>query len=285
MLSSAYAASPIVLQRGDVFLTQEDVVMAVNTYVPENARGELLANEAKLRDFVAQLFAIRVLNEDAKSRTLNADERWKVDSAAERARAQIQLEHVVATSPKPDFEQAAFEFYKAHPTNFTEPEQVRVEHVLVRTEGRSDQEALERAHEALLLVKGGGKSFGEIASEYSDDPSVKRNNGDLGFFGRGRMVKEFEDAAFALTQNGEVVGPVKTQFGYHVIRFVERKAEKVTPFEKVKDKLLSEEALKFKRARITEEYQRIGKLPGIEVNQEAIRALVVPFDAKTVPTN
>jgi len=90
--------------------------------------------------------------------------------------------------------------------------QVRASHILVKTEAEA---------KALLSEIKKGTSFAKLAEAKSLCPSRKRG-GDLGFFGRGRMVKEFENAAFAL-KKGEVSGVVKTQFGYHLIRKTDEK--------------------------------------------------------------
>lgn len=84
---------------------------------------------------------------------------------------------------------------------------VNASHILVKTEG-----------EAYVILKAlrEGKSFEEMAREKSLCPS-KRKGGNLGWFGRGMMVKEFENAAFS-GKKGQIIGPVKTQFGYHIIR-------------------------------------------------------------------
>ncbi|NLX50266.1 MAG: peptidylprolyl isomerase [Methanospirillum sp.] len=87
------------------------------------------------------------------------------------------------------------------------PRQVSASHILVRTE----QEA-----KALSARIASGEDFGELASKHSNCPSG-RNHGDLGWFRKGMMVPEFEKAAFG-AKRGEVVGPVRTQFGYHLIR-------------------------------------------------------------------
>jgi len=84
---------------------------------------------------------------------------------------------------------------------------VKASHILVST--------LDEANHVLAELKS-GKDFGELARKHSSCPSG-REGGDLGFFGKGQMVKEFEDAAFKL-KAGEVSGPVKTQFGYHLIK-------------------------------------------------------------------
>jgi peptidyl-prolyl cis-trans isomerase C len=84
---------------------------------------------------------------------------------------------------------------------------IRASHILVKKQSQ--------ALRVLEELKGGG-NFKELAMEHSTCPSAKRG-GDLGFFGRGQMVKEFEKAAYALDV-GEVSGPVRTQFGYHVIK-------------------------------------------------------------------
>ncbi|MDD3977673.1 MAG: peptidyl-prolyl cis-trans isomerase [Methanomicrobium sp.] len=84
---------------------------------------------------------------------------------------------------------------------------VKASHILVKTENE--------ANEILSKIKAGDK-FEEVAKNFSQCPSGK-NGGDLGWFGKGMMVKEFEDASFK-GKEGDVVGPVKTQFGYHIIK-------------------------------------------------------------------
>lgn len=92
--------------------------------------------------------------------------------------------------------------------NMSQINEVSAKHILVETE--------EAANDLLKKINNGEISFENAAKEYSKCPS-KRNGGDLGFFGRGMMVKEFEDAAFALKE-GEVSAPVQTQFGWHLIK-------------------------------------------------------------------
>jgi len=89
---------------------------------------------------------------------------------------------------------------------------VRASHILVSS--------VNEANHILSELKT-GKKFEELAKKYSACPS-RENGGDLGFFGKGQMVKEFEDAAFALNQ-GEVSGPVRTEFGYHIIKLTGKK--------------------------------------------------------------
>lgn len=92
------------------------------------------------------------------------------------------------------------------------PSQVHALHILVKTEDEAFQALFDVNH---------GKDFGEVAKQKSLCPSGKKG-GDLGWFGRGQMVKEFETTAFSLKPN-EVSKPVKTQFGYHIIKVVEVK--------------------------------------------------------------
>jgi len=80
-----------------------------------------------------------------------------------------------------------------------------------------------RADEVLAKLQSGEKSFEDLAKEYSDDPTTKENGGELGWFSRGQMVTEFEDAAFAL-EVGKTSGLVKTVYGYHIIKLEEKKA-------------------------------------------------------------
>lgn len=90
--------------------------------------------------------------------------------------------------------------------------QVHAAHILVKSE--------DKAKDLLTKVKA-GESFSDLAKKHSDCPSGKKG-GDLGWFGRGQMVKEFEDACFS-GEKGATVGPVKTQFGYHLIKILEQR--------------------------------------------------------------
>jgi len=88
--------------------------------------------------------------------------------------------------------------------------QVKASHILVSSINQA-QELMARTQQ--------GESFADLARKHSSCPSGK-NGGDLGFFGRGQMVREFEEAAFS-TPKGQVAGPIKTQFGYHLIKVTE----------------------------------------------------------------
>ena len=90
--------------------------------------------------------------------------------------------------------------------------QVHAAHILVKNE--------KKAKKVLDMINK-GQSFAELARKYSECPS-KKNKGDLGWFGKGQMVPEFEAAAFE-GQKGKIVGPVKTDFGYHLIKIIDKK--------------------------------------------------------------
>lgn len=119
------------------------------------------------------------------------------------------------------------EYYNENKESLFEPEQVHARHILVETE--------EEANILLLQLKEGLTDFAELAKEKSIGPSAP-SGGDLGFFTRGQMVKEFEDAAFALEQ-GEISDVVQTEFGYHIIKCEEKKEEYSPTFEEAKEKI------------------------------------------------
>ncbi|WP_353050041.1 peptidylprolyl isomerase [Bacillus sp. ISL-39] len=81
-----------------------------------------------------------------------------------------------------------------------------------------------------------GKNFAELAKEYSTDTSNADNGGDLGYFGKGEMAEEFENAAFAL-ETDAISEPVRTEFGYHIIKLVDKKAAKAAKFDDHKDEI------------------------------------------------
>jgi len=116
-------------------------------------------------------------------------------------------------------------FYDENRSRFVIPEQIRASHILILCPEDSTAEVktqkLAQIKAALALVKS-GKDFSDVASKFSEDPGSRTQGGDLGFFGRGRMVPEFEAAAFALSTN-QVSDVITTHYGYHIIKVLDRK--------------------------------------------------------------
>ncbi|GEM_PF-835811 len=136
------------------------------------------------------------------------------------------------------------EFYeKSKDLLFTEPEKVHVMHILVKTKKEAEEIEKELKN---------GADFGKLAEEKSIDPSAKKNKGDLGFIYRGQTVPEFEKQAFSM-EPGDISQPVKTQFGYHIIKVLEKSPKKVKSFDEVKDQI----ELELKKEKALEELKKI----------------------------
>ena len=123
-------------------------------------------------------------------------------------------------------------YYDANLPQYQTPGQVRASHILLRVDGDDDEAVAARAA-ALAAEARGGADFAELAREHSEDETNAESGGDLGSFGRGRMVPEFENAAFAMAA-GEVSDPVRSPFGFHVIQVTEKQEEVTQPFAEVR---------------------------------------------------
>lgn len=153
------------------------------------------------------------------------------------------------------------DYYKSHIKEYQEEEQVRARHILIKPD--NDKKAAKSKIEGILKEIKEGKNFEELAKKYSACPS-KSQGGDLGFFGRGRMVKPFEDAAFSL-KLGEISDIVETQFGFHIIKLEERKKARTIPLSEVKENIQNtiyhqrtkKEAEKITKSKVDEIYSKI----------------------------
>jgi peptidyl-prolyl cis-trans isomerase D len=127
---------------------------------------------------------------------------------------------------------------------YSTPEQIRASHILLKTEGKDDAEVKARA-EALLAQVKGGADFAALARKSSEDEASAKNGGDLDYFGRGRMIPEFEQVAFQLMP-GQTSDLVKTSYGYHIIKLVDKKPGSTKTLAEVRpqinDQLVSERA-------------------------------------------
>jgi peptidyl-prolyl cis-trans isomerase D len=134
--------------------------------------------------------------------------------------------------------------YEDNQQQYSTPEQVRASHILLKTEGKDDAAVKAQAEDLLAKVKGGA-DFAALATKYSEDEVSKAKGGDLDYFSRGQMVPEFDAAAFAL-KPGEISGLVKSQYGYHIIKVIDKKGATTRPLEEVRAQI--EDQLKSERA-------------------------------------
>lgn len=130
------------------------------------------------------------------------------------------------------------EFYNKNPAYFKKPETVHARHILIKVQpdGDASQKAAARKKiETIQRRLSAGEDFSTLARTFSEGPTGVKG-GDLGFFGRGQMVKSFEDAAFALNP-GEVSDLVRSSFGYHLINVIDKKPESIYPYDDVKESI------------------------------------------------
>lgn len=135
-------------------------------------------------------------------------------------------------------EQELQDFYEENTMYFEQPEQVSARHIILTTQGASDdaaRSAIRQEIEGLRRRIAGGEDFAEVAREHSQDGSAARG-GSLGTFGRGQMVPAFEEVAFSLPV-GELSQVVETQFGYHLVEVTERIPARTIPYPEVRGQI------------------------------------------------
>ena len=135
-------------------------------------------------------------------------------------------------------------YYNDNIQRYATPEQVKASHILLKTEGKDDAAVRKQAEDILAKLKGGA-DFAELAKKYSEDTGSAVKGGDLDYFGKGQMVSEFDKVAFSL-QPGQMSDLVKTQFGYHIIKLVDKRPASQKTFAEVRPQI--EDQLKYEQA-------------------------------------
>ena len=203
----------------------DKIKLAVVTFNADSFRGQATASDAD----VASHF-------EAHQNDFKIPEKRKIryvllDIEAMRGKVVV---------PPADIEKA----YNSSIEQYTTPEQVRASHILLKTEGKTDADVKAKA-EAILKQAKAGADFAELAKKNSEDESNAKNGGDLDYFGRGRMVPEFDQAVFAM-QPGQISDLVKTQYGYHIIKLVDKKSAATRSLAEVRQQLTDQ--LAYERA-------------------------------------
>src|SRR5205809_910251 len=203
----------------------DKVKLAVVSFTADSFRTQVTATDADIASHFEAHTAEFKIPEKRKIRYL------LIDIDAMRAKVVV---------PQADIERA----YTNNSQQYETPEQVRASHILLKTEGKDDAAVKAKAEELLKQARGGA-DFAELARKSSEDEASAKNGGDLDYFGRGRMVPEFDSAVFAM-QPGTISDLVKTQYGYHVIKLVDKKNATTRPLSEVRQQLADQ--LAYERA-------------------------------------
>lgn len=244
---------------------------------PPEAKAEL-AKTGALKNNIANVYVRRVLAAEAeKSGVAKAT---LVLSAIEKAKERILSDAMLESidqknQPSLDaIEAFALTMYKANQQKFGTPEQVRASHILIRT---GDQDAKSKIQDIRKQIQA-GSDFDELAKTRSQDPGSATKGGDLGYFGRGRMIDQFEKVVFAMSKPGEVSDVFESPFGFHIIKLIDKKPAGVKLFAEVKDQLMKEAQNEILMQGRIKEQDRIMK--DANFNNESIESILKSLSAK-----
>lgn len=232
-------------------ITEQEVKDLIANYPTEQ---QIYLSSPKAKDeLLEQLIGFHLFSKMAEENKIKESREYK-DTLAKMENELAS--HMAATSVIDKVtltEEEAKAYFDANPNQFISEKQVRAKHILVEKEAQ--------AKEILSEIKA-GKSFEDAAKEYSTCPS-KEKGGDLGYFKKGQMVPEFEKAAFEGAV-GELTGPVKTQFGYHLILVEDKKEEQAVSFEDIRENLMEKLLNQKKQAVYLDKVKELEAKYGVE---------------------
>ena len=253
----------VVARVGTTNITQEDASRELKA-LPDQIQRMFQGPEGTER-FVDELVKKEVLYQEAKKKGLenNPEYQKKVEYFKKLTLISTLLEKEIEEKAKVT-DKDVKDYYEAHKKDFMANNQVRASHILVKTE--------EEAGKILNQIKKGA-DFAKLAQASSIDIGSAKNGGDLGFFSRGQMVPEFERVAFGL-KKGEVSNPVKTQYGYHIIKVTGVKEGSVIEFDKIKQVLIQRLTAGKQKDLFDSYVNDLKKSYKVEINKEAIAKMV-----------
>lgn len=241
------SANPVVVSGPAGQVTLSEVETLASDMVPAAQRTEFWSNPESVERFARSVYTQRALAAEGLKAGVDKSSRGAeyLNLTRERALMTLWLDQAGKNAVPDDkaLEAYARSEYRAKPERFETPEEVHARHILipVAADGSDDATAKAKA-EALLDELRKGANFEKMAKENSADKGSAERGGDLGFFPRGKMVPEFENAVFDLKKPGDLAGPVKTKFGYHILQLVERKPGSTKKLEEVLPQLKQEAA-------------------------------------------
>ncbi len=249
-------------------ITQADVAALTPAL---GAQLSQLPEDKRLDAVVRRIVDMRVIAAAAAKDGLDKSPTYK--SRMEQVRTQLLVSEYVKTKVEGEVTDAMVKArYDKDAAAYEPPEEMHARHILVKTEDEA---------KAILADLAKGGDFAKIAAEKSQDPGSAKNGGDLGFFAVGDMVPEFEKAAAELKPGETTKAPIKTQFGWHIIKLEEKRKQPIPTLDQVKDQVRQAVVGEL----FTQKLDALKKAAKVEIDETAIKAASAPekSDAPAAP--
>lgn len=219
-VAPAFAAKQLAKVNGKA-ITDADLDLATAS-MNEGLRASLMRDNDAKKELLNSVIDQELMLQAALKEKLDQSPQYKQAMEAFRRNmlANLYLEKRLAAKLTP---QAVRNYFNLNRSQYN-TDQAHAQHILLSTE--------EEAKKVIEEARKPNADFAALAEKFSKDPSAKNNRGDLGFFPRGQMVKEFSDPVF-MAKPGTIVGPIKTDFGWHVVKLIEKRPGKNLEFEEV----------------------------------------------------
>ncbi len=238
-LGAMTAQGQVLVRGGGVTVNNQDMDYDLLRVTPE-IRTNTFGRPEMVQTNVSNIYVRRVLAAEAVKGGLEQNPMVKaaLEAARDKILSDARLEQIDNAGTPSTAALAAYAqtTYNTNPKKFESPQEIKISHILLLLATPNARADIDKILEKLKS----GANFEDIAKAQSQDPGSAAKGGSLGFVSRGRMVKPFEDAAFKLTQPGELSGVVESSFGYHIIKLEENRPAGIRSFESVKDSLINE---------------------------------------------
>jgi peptidyl-prolyl cis-trans isomerase C len=254
------ASGDVLVQIGNKIITKSEFDARLAALPPEYS-NRLKTDEQK-REFLEGYVQAQLLAMEAKAQKMDKSKSvlMRIEDMSTSILAQEYARTILARVPKVS-DGDVQKFFDANKAQFVQPAMVNAQHILVKLDRNAKPEE-DKA--ALAKIDGirkeivAGADFGKTAEKYSDDPGSKSKGGSLGFFAKDRMVPEFSQAAFGL-KKGELSQPVKSPFGYHLIKVTDTQAERPVEFKEAAPRIRAQLENKARQDAIRDEVERLKK--------------------------
>lgn len=247
---------------GSVKITEADLDREIKN-LPEFAQ-KLFEGSGGKEKFLDELVKKELLYQEAVKKGLDKDTEYlkKLEDFKKLTLISVLLEKQIEEKTKVS-DQEVKDYYEQHKNDLASISKMRASHILVKSE--------DEARKILARIKK-GEDFAKIAEKSSLDTGTAKNGGDLGYFSQGQMVPEFESAAARL-KAGEISEPVKTRFGYHIIKVTDKQMGKPVEFEKIRSNIYQRLAAEKQKEFFDSYISDLKTQYKVEINKDAVATL------------